>query len=87
MCVAGAFQDFKGKGGGAGRELCVTSAHQEWGPRLTLDSFGRELNASKLGDHGTSAGDGGLAHHPPHPCSSTALCHAGPRPLLTSGPG
>lgn len=42
----------------------MTPAHQETGPRLTLDSFGRKLNASELGDHSTSAGDGGLAHNP-----------------------
>lgn len=61
------FRTLRERGRGrAGRELCVTPAHRETGPQLTLDSFGPKLNASKLGDHGTSAGETGgwLAHTP-----------------------
>lgn len=72
-CAAGAFLDFR-RGSGAGRELCVETKRP-----LTLDSFGPELNASKLGDHRTSAGDEDQVT-PAHPHRPTILCQVDPGP-------
>lgn len=63
----------------------MTTTHQATGPPLTLDSFGLKMNARKLSDHSTSAGDGGPIHTlSPH--IPLALRQAGPDPCSRQVP-